>query len=64
MILDIDETIASLILGNLIGRSLACENILYKHFNISGHTGFLNDVSVTLIDKTDRLDHKNGKANG
>ena len=26
---------------------------LYAHFQSSGHTGFLNDVSITLIDKTD-----------
>ena len=25
---------------------------LYEHFNLAGHSGFLNDVSVTLIDKT------------
>ena len=25
---------------------------LYEHFNLPGHSGFLNDVSVTLIDKT------------
>ena len=27
---------------------------LYRHFNNWGHRGFLNDASVTLIDKTDR----------
>ena len=25
---------------------------LYEHFNLSHHSGFLNDVSVTFIDKT------------
>ena len=25
---------------------------LYEHFNLPGRSGFLNDVSVTLIDKT------------
>ena len=29
---------------------------LYEHFNLPGHSGFLNDVSVTLIDKTDPKD--------
>ena len=29
---------------------------LYEHFNLPGHSGFLNDVSVTLIDKTDLKD--------
>ena len=29
---------------------------LYEHFNLRGHSGFLNDVSVTLIDKTDPKD--------
>ena len=27
---------------------------LFEHFNSEGHIGFLYDVSVTLIDKTDR----------
>ena len=26
---------------------------LFKHLNSTGHNGFLNDVSITLIDKTD-----------
>ena len=26
---------------------------LFKHFNSTGHNGFLNNVSVTLIDETD-----------
>ena len=29
---------------------------LYEHFNLPDHSGFLNDVSVTLIDKTDPTD--------
>ena len=29
---------------------------LYEQFNLPGHTGFLNDVCVTLIDKTDPKD--------
>ena len=31
---------------------------LYRHFSSSGHRGFLNDVSVTLIDKTNGSDPK------
>ena len=26
---------------------------LFEHFNSEGHNGFLHDVSVILIDKTD-----------
>ena len=26
---------------------------LYEHFDLPGHTRFLEDVTVTLIDKTD-----------
>ena len=26
---------------------------LYKHFQSEGHTEFLDDVSITFIDKTD-----------
>ena len=29
---------------------------LYVYFNLPGQSGFLNDVSVTLIDKTDPKD--------
>ena len=31
---------------------------LYRHFSSPGHIGFLNDVSVTLIDKTDGSEPK------
>ena len=31
---------------------------LYRHFSSPGHRRFLNDVSVTLIDNTDRSDPK------
>ena len=26
---------------------------LYEHFTLPGHSGFLHEVSITLIDKTD-----------
>ena len=29
---------------------------LYEYFNLPGQAGFLNDASVTLIDKTDPKD--------
>ena len=29
---------------------------LYQHFNLRGHSGFLNDASVTHLDKTDPKD--------
>ena len=29
---------------------------LFEHFNSEGHNGFLPDVSVTLMDKTDVKD--------
>ena len=31
---------------------------LYRHFSSPSHMGFLNDVAVTLIDKTDGSDLK------
>ena len=31
---------------------------LFKHFNSKGHNGFLNNVSITLIDKTDSKNPK------
>ena len=34
---------------------------LYEHFNLPGHSGFLNDLSVTLIDKTDRKNPTEGE---
>ena len=36
------------------GGLFAClQEHLLEHFNSEGHNGFLNDVSVALIDKTD-----------
>ena len=29
------------------------EEHLFSHFSMAGHDGFLNDVSITFIDKTD-----------
>ena len=29
------------------------QDYLFKHFNSMGHNGFLNNVSITLIDKAD-----------
>ena len=29
---------------------------LHEHFHLPGHSGFLNDVSITLINKTDHKD--------
>ena len=34
---------------------------LYRHFSSPGHWRFLNDASVTLINKTDGSDHKKRK---
>ena len=31
---------------------------LYRHFSGEGHRGFLNDLSVTFIDKADGSDPK------
>ena len=32
------------------------EEHLFSHFSMAGHDGFLNDVSITFIDKTDSCD--------
>ena len=32
------------------------ERHLYEHFHLPGHSGFLNDISLTLIDKADPTD--------
>ena len=37
------------------------EEHLCKHFQAEGHKGFLNDSSVTFIDKTDGKDPKKEK---
>ena len=34
---------------------------LFRHFSSPGHNGFVNDVSVTFIDKTDPSDHLKGE---
>ena len=46
--------IVSKIVGTI--TNLMIENLqehLFEHFNSEGHNGFLHDVSITLIDKTD-----------
>ena len=30
---------------------------VFEHFSSDGHNGFLEDCSITLIDKTDGSDH-------
>ena len=45
-------------LESLTGKSLVCRNTYIKHFQTEGHKGFLNEASVTLIDKTDGKDLK------
>ena len=57
MILDIDRTITSPNLESLIGKSLAYKNIFINTLVVQA-TGFLNDVSVILIDKMDGSDPK------
>ena len=43
-------------------RSEPCmQENLFRHFSSPGHNGFLNDVSVTFIDKTDPSDHLKGE---
>ena len=39
-------------------RKESCKKHLFRHFSSPGHRGFLNDVSVTLIEKTDGSDPK------
>ena len=34
---------------------------LFSHFSMAGHDGFLNDVSITFIDKTDQSDPLRGE---
>ena len=53
MNLDIDGTIVKTTQKGLKEENNACKEHLYEHFNLPGHSGFLNDVSVTAIDKID-----------
>ena len=60
MILDKDGTITSPILINLVGRSLTCKNMFLDTLVVQViHSIFLNDITVTLIDKTDEKREKN-----
>ena len=43
----------NLMIGNSKGLNLACRNIFFSYFSMAGHDGFLNDVFITFIDKTD-----------
>ena len=46
-------------------RKESCiEEHLFKHFNITGLNGFLNNVLITLIVKTDGKNPKREKASG
>ena len=45
-------------------RETCMQELLYRHFSSPGHRRFLNDVSVTLIDKTDWSNLENGKTSG
>ena len=41
-------------LESLIGENIGCYGIyLFEYFTLPGHSGFLHDESITLIDKTD-----------
>ena len=40
-------------------REPCMQEHLYEYFYSDGHNGFLEDVAITLIDKTDRRDPKN-----
>ena len=37
---------------------------LFSHFSLAGHDGFLNNVSITFIDKTDPSDRLGKKITG
>ena len=39
--------------SGIFDRGKTTQKHLYKHFQLPGHTGFLQDTYVTLIDKTD-----------
>ena len=46
----------NLMIGNSKGLNLACRNIFSVTFSMAAHDGFLNDVFITFIDKTDPSD--------
>ena len=51
---DIVATTINVMTENMQEVRLICKNIQYfQHFNSDGHNGFLHEISVTLIDKTD-----------
>ena len=37
---------------------------LFEHFKSEGHSGFVRNVSITLVDKTDGKDPKGEKTTG
>ena len=42
--------------GGGITINLMSNEHLFIHLSMAGHNGFLNDVSITFIDKTDQSD--------
>ena len=51
-----DGTIKKLNRESVVRELHVCNNIFFNHFCTSGHCSFLEDVSVTFIDKTDTSD--------
>ena len=43
-------------IGNSKDMNLACRNTFSSHFLMAGDDGFLKDVSITFINKTDPSD--------
>ena len=41
---------------NIANVVLACNNMCLNHFCTSGHAGFLENISIAFIDKTDPSD--------
>ena len=51
--LGIDEITIRIMIENHSRKESCMQEHLFKHVNSMGHNGFLNNVSITLTDKTD-----------
>ena len=56
--LGIDGITIRILIESILVRRALCKNICLNIFNSLGHNGFLSNVSITVIDKTNRRNPK------
>ena len=55
---NLDETVTKAMIRKNARYEACMQEHLFEHFKSEGHSGFLGNVSTTLLDKTDDKDSK------